>query len=56
VSTANNWYRYRVDKVEIADKNDISVLAPTGQPRLILITCEPDFVYSHHLVVTAIPD
>ena len=53
VATANNWYRYRVDKVEIADKNDISVLAPIDQPRLILITCEPDFVYSHRLVVKA---
>jgi len=56
VATGNNWYRYRVNEVEIADKNDISVLAPAGQPRLILITCEPDFVYSHRLVVKARPD
>jgi LPXTG-site transpeptidase (sortase) family protein len=56
VATANNWYRYRVDKVEIADKNDVSVLTPIGQPRLILITCEPNFVYSHRLVVKAGPD
>jgi len=56
VSTANNWYRYRVDKVEIADKNDVSILTPVDQPRLILITCEPDFVYSHRLVVSASPD
>jgi sortase A len=56
VATANNWYRYRVDKVEIADKNDVSVLTPASQPRLILITCEPEFVYSHRLVVSARPD
>lgn len=56
VCTANNWYRYRVNKVEITDKEDVSALAPTSQPRLTLITCEPDFVYSQRLVVSAEPD
>jgi sortase A len=41
VVTPRGEYRYRVRKTQIVNPEDVSVLAPTEQPSLTLITCYP---------------
>jgi sortase A len=51
--TPERDYLYTVDAMETVLPAEVSVLAPTGEARAILITCVPDRVYSHRLIVSA---
>jgi LPXTG-site transpeptidase (sortase) family protein len=53
VSTDERQYLYRVVEVKTVTPDQISVLDPTPDPTATLITCVPDGIYSHRLVVTA---
>ena len=53
VSTDERQYLYRVIDVQTVTPDQVSVLDPTPDPTLTLITCVPDKIYSHRLVVTA---
>ncbi len=47
--------RYRVTKLETVQPNDSWVMAPARDEMLTLITCVPLGVYSHRLIVRAVP-
>ncbi|HLC30710.1 MAG TPA: sortase, partial [Dehalococcoidia bacterium] len=44
---------YQVVGKKVLLPEETSVLNPTPDETLTLITCVPDFVYSHRLIVTA---
>lgn len=46
-------FLYRVVELKIVKPEEVDVFASTPAPTLTLITCEPDLVYSHRLIVTA---
>ena len=46
-------YHYRVKAKRIVEPTDVSVMAPTSEPSLTLITCYPYLVDTHRLVVIA---
>lgn len=48
-------YRYRVVKTLIVMPSESWVIGPTPSEQLTLITCVPDFIYSHRLIVIAQP-
>ncbi len=47
--------RYRVTEIRTVLPNDVAVMAPTPNETLTLITCVPIGVYSHRLIVRAVP-
>jgi len=60
-----NEFAYRVVSVESFQETGVSleqrlahgaVMEPTDDARLTLITCWPDWAYTHRVVVVAIPD
>jgi LPXTG-site transpeptidase (sortase) family protein len=53
VSTDERQYLYRVVDVKTVTPDQVSVLEQTPDPTATLITCVPDGIYSHRLVVTA---
>ena len=53
VGTEERQYLYRVVDVKTVTPDEVSVLDQTPDPTVTLITCVPDGVYSHRLVVTA---
>jgi LPXTG-site transpeptidase (sortase) family protein len=53
VSTEERQYLYRVVNVQTVTPDQVSVLDATPDATLTLITCVPDKIYSHRLVVTA---
>jgi LPXTG-site transpeptidase (sortase) family protein len=53
VATDERQYLYRVTDVKTVTPEEVSVLDQTPTPTATLITCVPDGVYSHRLVVTA---
>jgi LPXTG-site transpeptidase (sortase) family protein len=55
VSTAQQNYLYRVRDVKVVLPSAVEVLDPTDESVVTLITCVPDGVYSHRLVVRAEP-
>lgn len=48
-------YRYRVVKTLIVMPSESWVIGPTPTEQLTLITCVPDYIYSHRLIVIAQP-
>ena len=46
---------YMVEETKVVSPNDLWVMYPTSTETITLITCYPDLVYSHRLVVTAKP-
>lgn len=48
-------YRYRVVARDIVRPNAVSVMEPTDREILTLLTCYPDLLYTHRLVVRALP-
>ncbi|MBI4498338.1 MAG: class D sortase [Chloroflexi bacterium] len=46
---------YRVTETKVVTPDRIDVMDPTPEPVITLITCVPDWVYSHRLIVTAKP-
>jgi LPXTG-site transpeptidase (sortase) family protein len=53
VATEERQYLYRVTDVKTVTPDQVSVLDQTPDPTATLITCVPDGIYSHRLVVTA---
>jgi LPXTG-site transpeptidase (sortase) family protein len=53
VGTEERQYLYRVVSVKTVTPDQVSVLDQTPDPTLTVITCVPDGIYSHRLVVTA---
>src|SRR5713226_3115180 len=53
VATEERQYLYRVVDVKTVTPDEVSVLDQTPDPTVTLITCVPDGIYSHRLVVTA---
>jgi LPXTG-site transpeptidase (sortase) family protein len=53
VATEERQYLYRVVDVRTVTPDEVSVLDQTPDPTATLITCVPDGIYSHRLVVTA---
>ncbi|MBI4301147.1 MAG: class D sortase [Chloroflexi bacterium] len=53
--TTVEQFRYQVTNIKVVLPSEVSVMSPTPEPTLTLITCVPDYVYSHRLVVTAKP-
>jgi sortase A len=47
-------YLYAVDTIKTVLPTEIHVLEPTEREQAILITCVPDRVYTHRLIVTAV--
>jgi LPXTG-site transpeptidase (sortase) family protein len=53
VATDERQYLYRVEEIKTVTPDQVSVLDQTPDPSATLITCVPDGIYSHRLVVTA---
>jgi sortase A len=53
IATEERQYLYRVTDVKTVTPDQVSVLDQTPDPTATLITCVPDGIYSHRLVVTA---
>jgi LPXTG-site transpeptidase (sortase) family protein len=53
VATDERQYLYRVTDIKTVTPDQVSVLDQTPDPTATLITCVPDGIYSHRLVVTA---
>jgi len=53
VGTEERQFLYRVVDVKTVTPDEVSVLDQTPDPTVTLITCVPDGIYSHRLVVTA---
>jgi LPXTG-site transpeptidase (sortase) family protein len=53
VGTDERQYLYRVVDVKTVTPDQVAVLDQTPDPTATLITCVPDGIYSHRLVVTA---
>lgn len=54
VSVKENKYTYTVYKKHIIEPNDLSILKPDGDSRILtLITCHPIYIASHRLIVHA---
>ena len=54
VYTVTQTFVYQVVASDVVDPGVLNILLPTDRPTLTLITCVPDLVYSHRLVVTAL--
>jgi sortase A len=52
VRTDERQYLYRVTEVKTVGPREVSVMAQTTDPVVTLITCFPDGIYSHRLIVT----
>ena len=55
VETERAVFNYRVVSREIVSPNAVRVMEPTSVEMLTLLTCYPDLVFSHRLVVRAVP-
>jgi len=53
VYSGSQSFDYTVKAKRVVEPNDISVMAPTSQPVLTLITCYPYLIDTHRLVVIA---
>lgn len=51
--TATARYLYRVIEVKVVLPEQVEVMKQTATPMVTLITCVPDWVYTHRLIVTA---
>lgn len=55
LETSEGIHTYRVVSRRVVEPSEVSVMEPTATPLLTLITCYPDWVYSHRLVLVAEP-
>ena len=53
VATEERQYLYQVISVQTVTPAEVGVLAPTNDATCTLITCVPDKIYSHRLIVHA---
>ena len=51
--TAQGTYVYKAVGRQVVEPTAVEVMDPTSSPTVTLITCYPDLIYSHRLVVTA---
>jgi sortase A len=51
--TATQSYLYQVESTRVVLPQEVSVMDPTDREQVTLITCVPDGVYTHRLIVTA---
>ncbi|MGB7586521.1 MAG: class D sortase [Terriglobales bacterium] len=66
IQTATELFRYEVDWVKVVDPDDVSVLAPSTESALTLVTCYPFYlvgpaprrfvVHAHQTPPPALPD
>lgn len=54
-SASGAEFHYRVTETQVVLPTDLSVLDPSSEPILVLITCYPDWVYTHRFIVIAKP-
>ena len=52
--TQERVYIYRVVSTQVVETEQVDIFRYTPEPTLTLITCTPDLVYSHRLIVTAV--
>lgn len=52
--TPETIYIYRVVSTRVVKPEQVDVFRQTAEPTLTLITCTPDLVYSHRLIVSAL--
>lgn len=55
VASDTGTFYYRVTETKVVEPHQVEVMAPTPEPVVTLITCVPDWVYTHRLIVTAKP-
>lgn len=55
VFTDEAQYLYQVKEIKVVLPDDVGVMAPTPDQTLTLITCYPDFIYTHRFVAVAKP-
>ena len=53
--TLKDEFRYRVTETDVVLPTEVNIMNPSSEPTVVLITCVPDWVYTHRLVVTAKP-
>jgi sortase A len=53
VSTDERQYLYQVVSTTVVTPDEVSVMDQTPDPTATLLTCVPDHIYSHRLVVKA---
>lgn len=53
IVTSQRYYLYRVRETKVVPPAAVDVLSATNAPTATLITCVPDGIYSHRLVVSA---
>jgi sortase A len=53
VSTADRQYLYVVSETKVVTPDAVEVLDPTDEAIVTMLTCVPDGIYSHRLVVRA---
>lgn len=51
--TAQGAYVYKAVGRQVVEPTAVEVMDPTSSPTVTLITCYPDLIYSHRMVVTA---
>lgn len=51
--TASQSYLYQVESTRVVLPQEVSVMDPTDREQVTLITCVPDGVYTHRLIVAA---
>ena len=52
--TPETIYVYRTVSTKVVEPEQVDVFRQTAEPTLTLITCTPDLVYSHRLIVSAL--
>lgn len=52
--TTEARYLYRIIKTDVAEPDDVDLFRPIKEPSLTLITCIPDYIYTHRFLVTGI--
>ncbi len=55
VGTPEGTYIYQVISRRVVEPTEVSVMDPTPEPAVTLITCYPDLIYTHRLVLRAEP-
>ncbi|MDO8672014.1 MAG: sortase [Dehalococcoidia bacterium] len=55
IFTDDTEYLYEVKETRLVLPDEIEVMAPTPDQSLTLITCYPDFIYSHRFIAVAKP-
>ena len=51
LETLTGTYVYRIIGRQVVEPTQIEVMAPTSYPAVTLITCFPDFIYTHRLII-----